>query len=157
MDVLKLYRRMADKPGGKLLFSQAVARKAPFFITIAPRIIELDQTRSVVRIPKRRAITNHIGTVHAIAMCNLAEFAGGLLTEVACPPSARWIPKGMTVEYLAKAETDLIGTSVFPQDVDWAVAQEVPVPVEVRDLNDVLVFRAEIRMYCSPKPLRQAA
>ena len=24
---------------------------------------------------KRRAVTNHIGTIHAIAMCNLAELA----------------------------------------------------------------------------------
>jgi len=53
-------------------------------------------------------VLNHIGTVHAIAMCNMAELAGGTMTEVTVPATHRWIPKGMTVEYLKKAETDLI-------------------------------------------------
>ena len=56
---------------------------------------------------KRRAVTNHIGTVHAIAMCNLAELAAGTMTEISIPPSMRWLPKGMAVEYLKKAESDV--------------------------------------------------
>lgn len=33
-------------------------------------------------------------------MCNMAELAGGTMTEVTVPSTHRWIPKGMTVEYL---------------------------------------------------------
>ena len=44
-----------------------------------------------------------IGTVHAIALCNLAEFVGGLTCEVSIPRDMRWIPKGMDVRYLKKA------------------------------------------------------
>ena len=40
-------------------------------------------------------------------MCNMAELAAGTMTDVTVPGNYRWIPKGMTVEYLAKAETDL--------------------------------------------------
>lgn len=157
MNVLKIYRALADKPGGKWLFSRAVAQKAPYFKTISPKVEELNAQRAVARMAKRHAVQNHIGTVHAIAMCNLAEFTGGLLTEVACPPSARWIPQGMQVEYLAKAETDLVGTATFPDGHDWSVAQAVTVPVEVVDAAGTMVFRARIDMYCSPKPRPQAA
>lgn len=46
-----------------------------------------------VVIPKRRSVQNHIGTVHAIAMCNGLEMAMGGLAESTIPPSSkRWIP-----------------------------------------------------------------
>lgn len=51
---------------------------------------------------------NHIGTVHAIAMCNMAELAGGTMTEVTVPSTHRWIPKGMTVEYLKRQKQTLL-------------------------------------------------
>lgn len=151
MDLLKIFNTMARQPGGKWLFSRAVAAKAPYFQSIAPRMEELSATRAVARLRKRRSVTNHIGTVHAIAICNLAEFAAGVLAEVACPPTARWIPQSMSVEYLAKAGTDLRAQATFPADLDWAQAQTVPIPVDVQDTHGTTVFRAEIRMYCSPK------
>ena len=40
-------------------------------------------------------------------MCNMAELAAGIMSEATVPASHRWIPKGMTVEYLKKAGTDL--------------------------------------------------
>nr|MBV6628507.1 DUF4442 domain-containing protein [Oceanococcus sp. HetDA_MAG_MS8] len=157
MDLLALYARMSKVPGGKAAFSKMVALKAPYFRTVSPVLEELSAQQVRARLRKRWSVTNHIGTVHAIAMCNLAEFTGGLLTEVACPPSARWIPKGMQVEYLAKANTDLVGTAQFPADVDWSVAQTVAVPVEVCDREGTPVFRASIDMYCSPKPAASKA
>ena len=63
---------------------------------------------------KRRAVQNHIGTVHAIAMCNLAEMAAGTLTEISIPASMRWLPKGMQVQYLRKAETDVRPSRPWP-------------------------------------------
>ena len=69
----------------------------------------LEETKTVFSVPKKnqKKVHNHIGTVHAIAMCNAAELAGGMATDVSIPSGARWIPQGMTVEYLAKAKTDL--------------------------------------------------
>ena len=49
---------------------------------------------------KRRAVLNHIGTVHAIAMANLCELACGMLMEVTIPttmPRAASTPRTMTV------------------------------------------------------------
>jgi acyl-coenzyme A thioesterase PaaI-like protein len=95
-------------------------------------------------------VQNHIGTVHAIAMCNLAEIAAGTLTEVSIPDSMRWLPKGMTVEYLKKAETDVEATATFPT-VDEGAARDVPATVEVRDRSGAVVCRATITMWVSPR------
>jgi len=100
---------------------------------------------------KRRRVLNHIGTVHAIAMCNMAELAGGTMTEVTVPSNYRWIPKGMTVEYLAKAETDLKAVAKMDPIPAFAEAAELPVTVTVTDTASKPVFRAVITMWVSPR------
>ena len=77
---LSAWRRLQAKPFGKAIFSRAVCFKAPYFGTISPRFAELQPGRARVSMRKRRAVQNHIGTVHAIAMCNLAELAAGTVT-----------------------------------------------------------------------------
>lgn len=148
---LALYNAFSRYPMGKALFSRAVCVKAPYFSSISPLISELRPDLCEVRMRKRRAVTNHIGTVHAIAMCNMAELAGGLLTDASTPVTHRWIPKGMTVEYLKKAETDLVARATAISLPDWKGAAEYPVLVEVTNTADELVFRARITMWVSPK------
>ncbi len=94
---------------------------------------------------KRRAVTNHLKTVHAVAMCNMAELAGGLMTEVSLPQGKRWIPSGMTVKYLKKAKSNLIAIA-DGNELDWDREGEVIVPVGITDDNNELVFSAEIKM-----------
>lgn len=149
---LTMWQKLSAKPGGKWLFSQAISRRAPYFSTIKPRFVELRPGYCEVRSKKRHAVQNHIATFHAIAMCNLAEATGGLLTEVTVPSDThRWIPKGMTVEYLKKAETDLRAVAQLQPLPVFGAAQDLPVTVNVYDLRDQLVFRAVINMWVSPK------
>ena len=147
---LAAWRRLETKPLGKALFSRALCFKAPYFSSISPRFAELGPGRARVSMRKRRAVQNHIGTVHAIAMCNLAEIAAGTVTEVSIPPTMRWLPKGMTVEYIKKAETDVEATATLP-DVEEGAAREVPVTVEVKDAAGELVCRAVITMWVTPR------
>ena len=86
-------------------FSALTCQMAPYFSTINPLVVELRPGYAEATAPFRREITNHLGSVHAIALCNLAELTAGLMTDASIPPGARWIPKGMTVEYLAKAKS----------------------------------------------------
>jgi acyl-coenzyme A thioesterase PaaI-like protein len=95
-------------------------------------------------------VTNHIGTVHAIAMCNLAELAAGTLTEVSIPESMRWLPKGMTVEYLKKASGGVHAVATLPE-VPEGAGRDVPATVEVKDDAGELVCRATITMWVSPR------
>ena len=49
-----------------------------------------------VTVPKWFFVHNHLHTVHAIASCNAAEMAMGMLMEATVPTTHRWIPKAMT-------------------------------------------------------------
>lgn len=148
---LATYQALSRYPLGKALFTRALCLKAPYFRSIRPLVSELRPGHCQVRMRKRHAVTNHIGTVHAIAMCNMAELAGGLVTEVSLPATLRWIPKGMTVEYLKKAETDLVATARPLVATEPDSAGEYPVQVEVTDTAGELVFRAVISMWVSLK------
>jgi acyl-coenzyme A thioesterase PaaI-like protein len=149
---LALYERMRRWPAGHWLFTRAICFKAPYFGSISPRIEVLEPGRCVVTLRRHRGITNHIGSVHAIAMCNLAELAGGMMTEVSLPDSMRWIPKGMTVEYVKKAMGTIRGVAtptipIVAADSGYALPVEVALTDEAGDL----VFRATISMWMSPK------
>lgn len=126
-------------------FSAGVCQMAPYFSTIEPTLTELRPNHAEARIAFRREITNHIGTVHAIALCNAAELVAGTMTDVSVPAGARWIPKGMTVEYLAKAKTDIRAVADGSQ-IDWSQGGDQVVPVDVFDTQGQKVFTARITM-----------
>jgi acyl-coenzyme A thioesterase PaaI-like protein len=150
--VLSMYRRMNRWPAGRWLFSRAVCFRAPYFATIAPRFTTLEPGRCEVEIRDRRRVHNHIGTVHAIALCNLAELSAGVMTDASLPSTMRWIPKGMSVEYLKKARGTM--HAIATPDiaiVDSSAGYELPVTVSVRDPQGDEVFRARIAMWLSPK------
>ena len=103
-NVAELFRRSSAVPLiGRRLFSFAFAQKAPYFWSIRPRFTVIEPNHAELVIPERRAVHNHLGTVHAIALCNGLEAAMGALAEASIPPHKRWIPKGMEVSYTAKA------------------------------------------------------
>ncbi|MGM1002912.1 hotdog fold domain-containing protein [Acinetobacter haemolyticus] len=149
---LDLWNKASAFPAGKWTFTRMLCLKAPYFSSIAPLFEELKPNYCKISIKKKRSVLNHIGTVHAIAMCNMAELAGGTMTEVTVPSSHRWIPKGMTVEYLKKAETDLIAiASPVEENYDWDKAGEYFVNVDVFDKVNEKVFHAKITMWISKK------
>ena len=153
--ILPQFRRLSSKPGGKWLFSRLVCLKAPYFASIAPRMELLEPGRAVATLRHRRAVTNHLGTVHAIALCNLAEFTGGLACDVSIPASMRWIPRGMTVEYLKKAVGSMRATATpafAPRDA--AEGYELPFDVVIENPQGEAVFKASIAMWVSPRSKR---
>lgn len=148
---LRLFRRLGRSSSGRWLFAKLICRRAPYFASIAPRIELLEPGRCIVQIRDRRAVRNHIGTVHAIALCNMAELAGGLATDATIPDAMRWIPKGMRVRYLAKARGTLTAAATVASVADASVAQELQAHVDVRDLAGEVVFEADIAMWVSPR------
>ena len=132
---------------GPAQFSAMIGQVAPYFASIAPQFVELRPGYAEVTFPKRREVLNHIGTVHAIALCNAAELAAGTMIDVSIPKGRRWIPRGMTVEYLAKADGDVRAVA-DGRAVDWNQEGDVIVPV-LAYVGDKKVFRADITMYIS--------
>jgi len=119
--------------------------------SIRPRFEQLRPGYCEVSIRKRHAVLNHIGTVHAIAMCNMAELSGGTMTDVTIPATHRWIPKGMTVEYLKKATTDLAAVATFESEANWLASGEYRVNVDISEKGGPLVFRAKITMWVTAR------
>lgn len=148
--VLKIYAQLKDKPFGRRIFSYLVARTAPYFKTIRPQVEEIRPNYIKVNLRNRRAVHNHLKAVHAIAMCNLCEFAAGVCMEASIPKHKRWIPIGMQVAYLKIAKTNLSATCDLGQ-VDWENCEAVECDVPVKNMDGEVVMTALITMKVSDK------
>jgi len=151
---LRLFQRLGGSAPGRWLYSRLICLRAPYFGSIAPRIEKLEPGFCVVRMRDRRAVRNHIGTVHAIALCNMAELAAGLATDATLPDSMRWIPKGMSVRYLRKAVGVMTATARVSSPASNSDGVELHAIVEVRDVAGEVVFDADVTMWIT---LRKAA
>ena len=148
---MRAWERASSSTLGRWFFARTVCRRAPYFATIKPRFLELASGVCRVSMRKRRAVENHIRTVHALAMGNLCELAAGMVTEVTIPVTMRWLPRGMTIEYLRRADSDVTATARFSK-TEWSGGPEnVAVPVSVVDATGTEVVRAVITMYITPK------
>jgi len=150
INVLNLYQRISGFPGGRWLFTRIVCFRAPYFGSIRPQFVELRPGIARVSMKKRRSVQNHIGGVHALAMGNLCELAAGMMTEVTMPRNMRWIPRGMTIQYLRQARSD-VSAEARLELREYNQKEDVVVDVEVMDREGTRVVRAEITMYISPR------
>lgn len=126
-------------------FSAMICQIAPYFSTITPQVTALRPGYAEAQVPLRKEVTNHLGTMHAIALCNAAELVAGTMTDASLPEGYRWIPKGMSVEYLAKVKSDIRAVA-DGSSIDWAQAGDQVVPVDVFDTEGKKVFAARITM-----------
>lgn len=148
--ILAARRKLGDSPLARWVLSQAVCFKAPYFRSIRPTFLTLEPGEVEVWLPKRRAVTNHLGTVHAIAMCNAAELAGGTCVEVTLPATMRWIPVRMEVHYQKMAKTSLRAKATVAVE-NLLVPGDAAVDVTLTDTHGVQVMAATIYMRLSAR------
>jgi acyl-coenzyme A thioesterase PaaI-like protein len=152
-NVAELYKKSSAIPlVGERLFSLAFAQKAPYFWSIRPRFTVIEPNHAELVIPKRRAVQNHLGTVHAIALCNGLEAAMGALAEATIPSNKRWIPKGMDIRYTAKATTDI--TCIAETDPAQWTGDDPDLPVRVRGVrkDGTVVIEGVIKLWVTERP-----
>jgi acyl-coenzyme A thioesterase PaaI-like protein len=154
--VLSLWRTatglpVIGAPVGTRVFSLAFGRKAPYFSSIRPRFTVIEPNHAELVIKDRRRVHNHLGTVHAIALCNGLEAAMGALAEATISRDKRWIPKGMEVAYTAKAAGDV--TCIAETDQAQWDGEDPDLPVRVRgELADgTVVVTGEIRLWVTSR------
>ncbi|SDI76407.1 protein of unknown function [Frankineae bacterium MT45] len=149
MRVQEIYERSLRVPVvGRTVFSLAAAAKAPYFLSISPKVLELRPNYAEVRVRNWWGTHNHIGTVHAIAAANGLEMAMGVLAEVTIPSRLRWIPKGMQLNYVALSTSSL--TAIAETDPeDWLEPGEVPVRVRAVRSDGVTTVEGTITLHLS--------
>lgn len=151
--VLRLWQRLRGWPGGRWLFSRQVGRIAPYTGTISARVRELAPGYAVVEMRDRRRLRNHLRSLHAIALMNLAEETSGLAMLAGLPESARAILTALSIQYVKKARGTITGQCRCSLP-DGSREEEVRLPVELKDCGGDVVARAEARWKVGPRPER---
>ena len=146
---------MGSAHAAAIAFASPLLKASMYWSTAPIGSFELDMTSTPL--PARQTIAahdegrwafvyNHLHTVHAIASCNAAEIAMGMLMEATVPTSHRWIPKSMNVQYLEKATTSLRAQARLdpPDFTSISEGAEIVVPVSVVDKAGTEVVHADI-------------
>ena len=149
--LLRLWRRLSPWPGGRWLCSRFIGWQVPYSGTIGAEIERLEPGYARIRLKQRRRVSNHLASVHAIALANLGELASGLAMLAALRPTVRGIVTHLEIDYLKKARGILLAESrcEIPEvqaDIDHVVR------AVIRDAGDEDVARVSVRWRLGPVP-----
>jgi len=95
-------------PGGRLVFSRLLGIAIPYTGSIGAEVLTLEPGYAKVQLEERRAIRNHLSSIHAIALANLGELTGNLAIACALPDDGRFIVTKLAIEYKKKARGRII-------------------------------------------------
>ena len=141
--VQKWWARLSPLPGGKALFSLIIGTTAPYTGSIWAQAEELAPGYARWSLRDRRAIRNHLNSIHAVALTNLAEVTSGTAMLMSLPTGTRGIVTGLTTTYLKKARGTLVAESrcVLP---DLSADTRFELSCEIRDRSGDVVATATV-------------
>lgn len=105
--ILEKWNQFSKTGVGKAVFNRLFHFYVPYTGSIHPEIQELRPGYARVQVKDRKKIRNHLNSIHAAALMNLAEAASGLAFVCGLPKDAKAIVIEFTVEYKKKARGTL--------------------------------------------------
>ncbi len=154
--LLNAWHTLSPLPGGRWMFTQLVKWMIPYTGSVSPRVEILEPGYAKISITQRRRLEQHLGSIHAIALMNVAEFASGAAMTTALPPGYRGIVTKMSIEYFKKARGTVTAES-RPKLPDLTVEGEYDFTSEITDQKGDLIARATVRWKLGPVPPKDAA
>lgn len=145
-----LYQKLEKIPGGKALYSRMIWRMVPYTGSVYPEVLELRPGFARLRVKDRRSVRNHLQSVHAAALMNMAEAASGLAFLAGFPPRTRGILKGFQIEYLKKARGTLTAQAQTPV-LTSNTTSDYQVTAEVHNAKGELVAKAIAHWLIGPE------
>jgi len=138
--IFEAWNRLRGLPGGTWIFSRFLGWKVPYTGSIGAHVRELGPGYARITLRDRRAVRQHLGSVHAVALTNLGEMASGLAMLAALEPGVRGIVTKLSAEYFKKARGTL--TAIARVTVPQVTAPvEHTVTAEITDPANELVCR----------------
>lgn len=153
--MLSAWRSLSKLPAGSWLFTQMIKRMVPYTGSVDPRVETLEPGFARISITQKRKLEQHLGSIHAIALMNVAEFASGAAMMTALPPGYRGIVTKISIEYFKKARGTVTAES-RPQLPDLSSEGEYDFISEVKDQQGDVVARATVRWKLGPDVKRAA-
>jgi acyl-coenzyme A thioesterase PaaI-like protein len=147
--LLKLWRTLSPLPGGQWLFAQIFSWMVPYSGSVGPRVRVLEPGHAEIEIPDRRSNRQHLGSVHAIALINVAEQASGLAMLVGLPDGIRAIVTQISMQFLKKARGTIRAVSTVAIPAITADT-EIDVTADCLDPEGTVVARATVRWRVGP-------
>lgn len=142
--VLALWRRCEHLPFGRALFGLLFGAMVPYSGSIGAIVLALEPGHARLALRDRRAVRNHLGSIHAIALANLGELASGLAMTTALPAGVRGIVLRIECEYGKKARGSLVAEArVSVPEVKGDTDHEVR--AEITDASGAVV--ASVRVH----------
>ncbi|HEX8245188.1 MAG TPA: hotdog fold domain-containing protein [Longimicrobium sp.] len=148
--IRKQWETWSPRPGGKKVFSFLLGRVVPYTGSMRATVEEIRPGYARATLRDRRRVRNHLRSVHAVALMNLAELATGLSLNYAMPADARSILKGLSIEYLKKARGTLTAEATAPVLQDNA-ERDLHIEIDIRDEAGDVVAHATAHWLVGPR------
>jgi acyl-coenzyme A thioesterase PaaI-like protein len=148
--IYSLWQKLGGTSLGRKLFTKIIGKVAPYSGTMPAVVNKLEPGKSEIVLKNCRAVQNHLGSVHAMALTNLAELASGLAMMVCLTDKSRGILAGFEIEFIKKARTNITAK------VDWQVevgseSKKYHVPVDLYNSDNEIVAKANAIWLIGPK------
>ncbi len=137
----RLWSRLSAFSLGRRIFSRLIGFAVPYAATIGARIETLAPGEAKVALADRRAVRNHLGSIHAMALGNLAELTANAVVLFSLPQHMRMIVTDFTIRFHRKARGRMTATCRAPFLIDPAPGDHV-LEVEIHDARGTLVAAA---------------